>query len=187
MRNVVELVGCVAVAALCMGCEPADETDASQWSLVAIVPPPNSVAGNVTGQNAGCDRYPVSTSCDPTGPGVCCDIHDTCISRYCAPPDSGNVLECWRRSFTDNPCSAACQACHDAVTACFGNNPPGQPRGPSTCCGPPNVCGQLQQCILNGRVETDACVCEANGVRPHEPCKRDGGVPQGAPPAIENP
>lgn len=173
VRILATLMALIALAA----CDPGTAVEASYGHLAMLERPPNSVDGNPTsGNTAGCDGFPLETSCQPDGPGVCCDAHDSCIARHCAPPDSGDVRECLRRMFTNNPCSAACQACHDTVVACFTNNPPGQPRGPSACCGPPNVCGRLQQCIINGRVETDACVCEANGVRPHQPCVRDAGA-----------
>jgi hypothetical protein len=97
--------------------------------------------------------------CGPIG--KCCDVHDDCITTHCGGQgECGNVLGAMEAAYGPAPCSADCLECHGRVVKCFfdGSHP-----GPSDCCEDGD-CGRSQECMIDGRVITDPCVCKSQGI-----------------------
>jgi hypothetical protein len=128
------------------------------------------------GNHAGCDPNGWMGWADCSSCGACCDEHDACIDSNCGgTDDSGDLRECVGRELAYSicqldpmaedcdslpRCSEDCMACHRSVVACFSpcldafDTGP----GPSNCCSRDD-CGEPQQCIFDGVVETDADRC----------------------------
>ncbi|MEM7434812.1 MAG: hypothetical protein AAF436_06635 [Myxococcota bacterium] len=135
-------------------------------------------ASSAPGNTSGCDQI---HEYDCTSKGACCDRHDVCIDRECADAEMGcgNVLGALQRR---TECPPSCLRCHVDVVGCFLTDP-----GPSHCCEDDN-CNEPQRCIISGRVITDPCVCERNGImtpavcdEPPPDCIRNGGTFVGRP------
>ena len=137
---------------------------------------------------AGCDV--IGGSCGDRG--QCCDIHDDCIDRECGN-GFGGVGSCTQAAIDRGDCTAACRACHNAVTTCifacgiFG----GAGCGPSVCCAgtadpADDTCGDEQACYDRTKVPpeliTDPCECARRMIdlsksppRPEAVCCEDNG------------
>jgi hypothetical protein len=113
--------------------------------------------------HAGCDPRGLLGGLDCTAKGGCCDAHDECITANCrSAGDSGNVFTgLFVKAFTT---SLACKACHVEVMGCLIAALP----GPGHCCAA-NNCGELQQCMIDGVVITDAAVCAQAGLACADP------------------
>lgn len=150
---------------------------------------PPSHAGAVAyvpGNHAGCDvvddLLPQHGACTPHG--ACCDRHDVCIDSHCGGPnDSGNVMSCLRNPFA---CSQPCLTCHVAVIGCFALfDPLPLGPGPAACCADGD-CGELQRCIVDGKVMTDVNRCPTETPTPDvvatgAPTPTPPSTPTGAP------
>jgi hypothetical protein len=99
--------------------------------------------------------------------GACCDVHDACISEHCSGQgDCGNLAAALVAGYTDRPCSPSCLQCHGAAAKCFLDD--GEP-GEAKCCADGD-CGKRQQCIIDGVVITDPCICKASGLASRDVC-----------------
>lgn len=102
-----------------------------------------------------CDGAEVDTACVET-----CSQCIRCVQEGC-PPCRPVCL----------PCSDACNECHFDAMHCFATETPGE----SACCRRGD-CGELQQCIDDGLVLTDACECLDRGIPTAGECHRGCGL-----------
>jgi hypothetical protein len=122
---------------------------------------------NTLANTSGCDQLH-GLDCSPIGIGKCCDVHDDCINQHCGGQGNcGNVLGALEAGLGPTPCPDDCLQCHEAVVKCFfdGSRP-----GPSDCCDQDD-CGRPQECMINGRVITDPCHCQDQGIASVTPCE----------------
>ena len=163
----------------------------------------NETSGNTN--KAGCDNigvFQIENKTINQTFGSCCDQHDICTSQTCVAENSTSSIYCNQQAkefercqqtqsqnvclFQHPQCNSRCiTSCHQTLHRCIAQRV--FDKKASTCIQRED-CEETEQCIINGEIETNACVCAENGQTPVDNCQNqtDAGINDSSIPDIGN-